>query len=269
QQNSGTSVGLKSVDFVDVSTGWAVGGGGTILKTIDEGSTWITQNSGVPGVLESVHFVDTKIGWTVGGNVILKTIDGGEIWIPKISGAGGLESVFFIDSNIGWAVGGYMNYSTGVIYSTIIKTTDGGENWVHQSSGTSRILNAVFFIDAKTGWAVGMDGIIIKTTTGGETWVEERTPPHPKISNKLELFQNYPNPFNSSTTIHFNLLKTSFVILKVYNIVGCEIETLECGEKSAGEYIIVWTATNLPSGLYFCRLEAGDIRETKKLLLQK
>jgi len=89
------------------------------------------------------------------------------------------------------------------------------------------------------------------------------------LSAKFVLAQNYPNPFNPSTTIQFNLPKASSVVLKVYDLLGQEIETLINEKRPAGKYQVRWTANDLPSGIYFYRLQAGEFVETKKLILQK
>ena len=74
--------------FTDANNGWAVGDGGTILKTIDGGATWAPQTSGTPTqVLTGVHFTDANNGWAVGsGGTILNTNDGGATWAPQTSG---------------------------------------------------------------------------------------------------------------------------------------------------------------------------------------
>jgi hypothetical protein len=83
----------------------------------------------------------------------------------------------------------------------------------------------------------------------------------------FQLFQNYPNPCNPSTTISFTLPRQSIVSLKVYDILGREVSTLVSGEMQAGNYTRQWNAENMPSGVYFYRLQAGTYSETKKLLL--
>ena len=83
------------------------------------------------------------------------------------------------------------------------------------------------------------------------------------------LCQNYPNPFNPSTTFKYSIPNQSKVIIKVYDILGSEIETLVNEEKSAGNYNIEFNASNLPSGVYFYRLQAGDFVQTKKMILMK
>ncbi len=82
------------------------------------------------------------------------------------------------------------------------------------------------------------------------------------------LSQNYPNPFNPSTTISYSIPKESFVTLKVYDILGKELQTLVAGEKLPGKYKIIFDATKYSSGIYFYIMHAGDFIETKKLILQ-
>lgn len=86
---------------------------------------------------------------------------------------------------------------------------------------------------------------------------------------KFVLHQNYPNPFNPSTTISYSLPKTSQVILKIFDILGHEIAALVNEKQSAGEYEIEWNATDFQSGVYVCRLQAGEFSAVMKLILLK
>ena len=83
------------------------------------------------------------------------------------------------------------------------------------------------------------------------------------------LEQNYPNPFNPSTIIHYALPEKSNVELIVYDILGNEVATLVNEEKPAGSYEVEFSATGLPSGIYFYRIQAGSFVETKKMVLMK
>jgi len=87
--------------------------------------------------------------------------------------------------------------------------------------------------------------------------------------NDFNLYQNYPNPFNPSTKIQFALTKSSKVLLRVYDVTGHEVSTLVNETKSLGEYEISFNAADLPSGIYFYNLSAGNFTETKKMLLLK
>ena len=86
---------------------------------------------------------------------------------------------------------------------------------------------------------------------------------------KYTLSQNYPNPFNPTTTIEYKTPTKGLVILKVYDILGKEIATLVNEVKRAGSYTVEFSGSNLPSGTYFYRLEAGDDLDVKKMLLIK
>jgi hypothetical protein len=130
------------------------------------------------------------------------------------------------------------------------------------------------------------EGVLVTTI------VEENSDQN-NIPDKFELSQNYPNPFNPSTSILYSIPfitqgsssrastsahhqrggesrdEGSLVQLKVYDILGNEIITLVDEYKSAGFYQVNFNANDLPSGLYFYRLQAGDFFETKKMLLLK
>ncbi|MEK6829664.1 MAG: T9SS type A sorting domain-containing protein, partial [Nanoarchaeota archaeon] len=90
-----------------------------------------------------------------------------------------------------------------------------------------------------------------------------------KVPAKYGLSQNYPNPFNPATSIKYNLPKTTNVSLKVYDVLGREVETLADGVFPAGEYTAGFDASKLSSGVYFYRLKAGDFAETKKMVVNK
>ena len=83
------------------------------------------------------------------------------------------------------------------------------------------------------------------------------------------LSQNYPNPFNPSTNIEFELAASSYVSLKVFDVLGREVVTLVEGDRSAGSHTVTLNASDLSSGIYFYRLEAADFTETKRLVLLK
>ena len=85
----------------------------------------------------------------------------------------------------------------------------------------------------------------------------------------FELLQNYPNPFNPSTVIKYQLPIASRVSLEVYDVLGREVETLMDRNQDAGTHSVIFSASNLPSGVYFYKLTAGDYVSVKKALLVK
>jgi hypothetical protein len=86
---------------------------------------------------------------------------------------------------------------------------------------------------------------------------------------EFNLNQNYPNPFNPSTKIKYSIPQSSKVVIKVFDILGNEIETLVNEEKPAGTYEITWYADQLPSGVYFYKMQANDFINSKKMILIK
>jgi hypothetical protein len=87
------------------------------------------------------------------------------------------------------------------------------------------------------------------------------------IFSKYELKQNFPNPFNPKTKINYKVSELNFVTLKVYDVLGNEIATLVNEEKPIGSYEVEFDAIELPSGIYFYRLQAGSFIETKKMVV--
>ncbi len=160
---TGTSKRLRSIVFLDDSTGWAVGDSGKILKTADAGANWSTQPSGTIENLYSVRFLNSNLGWVVGdGKRLLKTTNGGTSWnnTGTITGASRFNSVAISDSQTVWAA------STNGLY----RTTDGGASWVLAFSSLDadpEFLSVQF--KGVCGWGLQASQIY-RTTNGGATW---------------------------------------------------------------------------------------------------
>jgi hypothetical protein len=92
-------------------------------------------------------------------------------------------------------------------------------------------------------------------------------PPTGGVPSAYALYQNYPNPFNPSTTIKFELPRTAYVTLGVYDILGRQVSVLVNERRNAGIHEVKFDGSGLSSGVYFCRIEAGSFVQTRKLLL--
>ncbi|PKL90443.1 MAG: hypothetical protein CVV23_00385 [Ignavibacteriae bacterium HGW-Ignavibacteriae-2] len=90
-----------------------------------------------------------------------------------------------------------------------------------------------------------------------------------KIPDSFVLHQNYPNPFNPKSIIKYEISKTGYVTLGVYDILGKEITTLVNEIKSPGYYEVIFNGANLSSGTYFYRLQTGEFFSSKKMSLIK
>ena len=146
-----------------------------------------------------------------------------------------------------------------------MNTTDSGLNWENQTDNINPYLFSIYFANSNTGWAVGNGGTILKTTNG----VTFTNGQQNKVPEKFKLFQNYPNPFNPSTAITFQLTKRSFVTIRVYYILGHEVDSLVNEEKPGSSYTVRFDGSKLSSGIYFYQLRTNESVQTRKMTLLK
>ena len=180
----------------------AIGNGGIVLKTEDNGLTWkkmpIQDNWGetITVQLYGIFFIDEQTGWIVGHkNTILRTTNGGSSWefqsVPQeeldpddpwsfINQSNySLYSVHFTDAQTGWAVG-LKRDSDFNSSGSIIHTTDGGQTWIDQDADTDEWLYDIQALNSEKAYAVGGDynkPVLLETTDGGNTWVKRQDVP--------------------------------------------------------------------------------------------
>ena len=171
QLESGTGEHLYSVHFVDTKHGWAVGTDGTVLSTVNGGSTWKAASIS-KDTLTQVNFATPNNGWTVSIGQVHYTGSGGASWNLQHQARGmgktsrGILGLHFADTMHGWAVGGK---------GTVLKTENGGGRWENQRDLSNKHLWSVYFVDPAHGWIVGEEGEILHTQDGGQRWVQQRS----------------------------------------------------------------------------------------------
>ena len=121
--------------------------------------------------------------------------------------------------------------------------------------------------NANTNWEIVPKSVLYteKDTVYSNTGLVYDT----DLPKGIELHQNYPNPFNPTTTIEFDLLKSSDVKIEVYDIAGQKVRTLLNDNMSLGSHQIEFNAQNLSSGIYFYIIQTGDFQDVKKMILIK
>jgi len=134
------------------------------------------------------------------------------------------------------------------------------DNWVYDNVFTSAGNNPYFCVTHGAQGGIGMSGVV---TVMNPVSVSDQN----LVVIKFELEQNYPNPFNPSTVIRYQTAERSNVTLTVYNSIGREISTLLNEVKPKGTFTIEFDGSNLPSGIYYFRLQAGTFTDTKKMVL--
>jgi photosystem II stability/assembly factor-like uncharacterized protein len=260
QMQLNDSFNPSKIFFVNNSTGWMIGNsGGNLYKTTNCGGNWNLQyNFG--SSLDDVFFATSDTGWLIGGGVgtgIMRSINGGNNWNPCNNPTPyGTAKLFFTNNRIGWAGSGLNK----------IVATKNGYDWAYQTSPIFNNYN-VSFIDSSKGWA-GASGLVHTTDGGGP--IVSTNELITEIPKEYQLGQNFPNPFNQFTIINYQLLITSDVKIKVYDISGKEITTLVNGRINAGKYSVSFNASKLSSGIYFYALFADGKRlDTKRMSLVK
>lgn len=150
----------------------------------------------------------------------------------------------------------------------IYMSANGGTTWVLKNQGLP---------SSGTGYYLSTQGNYLFTSFGQANSLVYRrllseTIDVRQISSVVTdyaLEQNYPNPWNPATKIEYSIPKSGLVTLKVFDILGKEISTLVDENQSPGTYSVNFQGAELPSGIYFYRLQAGSYTETKQMILIK
>jgi photosystem II stability/assembly factor-like uncharacterized protein len=284
QVNTPTTQRLNSI------TSWlglylVAGDNGTILRSTDHGQHWEDKSVGGGNlnriVIDEFQIFPTR-AWIVGDSgKIYRTTDIGVTWELKNSGtAENLYDLSFRTSYEGVAVG-----AKGVVKYT----TDAGSSWNDDpelSSITKRDIISIAGVDTVTATAITMNNYSrnkkIKKSQGTDTTFIITVSSEPfvnvhyeenSIPSQFILEQNYPNPFNPSTKISWQLPEGSNVKLKVFDLLGREVATLVDEYRQAGSYDVEFNQAssikNPASGVYYYQLKAGNLIETKKMILLK
>ena len=163
-------------------------------------------------------------------------------------------------------LGANVPVSAGANYHVVLSMTNPSDTLkVRTDTATVGTRSSLYNGSSWVGVGYNLRLRAIVTSGAGASSVEtaEGTP------ERYELLQNYPNPFNPSTTIGFSIPAQNRVMLKIYNLLGQEVETLINNDYAAGKYRVQWQPVGLATGTYFYRLQAGSYTESKKLLLLK
>ena len=159
------NVVLTALHFPNAGTGYIVGSGGVVLRTLDGGESWNVISTGSCGNPDGVWFITPSLGFTTEGDSydghVYRTTNGGFDWNQIPQRFYPLNSLRFLDASTGMAWG-----SEGTIY----RTTNGGNNWdlIYQNQALS--INSIVFAGLNTAYALCDQMIILKTTDGGTTW---------------------------------------------------------------------------------------------------
>jgi hypothetical protein len=239
---------------------------GKIFRRPISGNSWVVDTVGIPNTVNYFNFMSAHPDGTIFGTGIYaswlyKRIN--NAWAPVTIPAGDVITAMSIDNtgNIfialeNWAV--YPSVDIGVYYSK-----DKGATWDYVALDSIQVNSLVSF--GASTYAITNGYGVYLLNPGNATAVKNSN----TQLKSFVLYQNYPNPFNPSTVISYQMPTAGHVVLKVYDILGRDVETLVDEEKSAGNYKLTFNGSRLASGMYFYQLKTGAYLQTKKLMLIK
>jgi hypothetical protein len=237
-----------------------------IFRSTNDGTSWTAVNEGLPKsnldtseYLPMYSFVVSGQNLVVGspGGLFLSTNDGTS-WTPVNNG---LTNTFITALLVSGA-----NIFAGTAGGGIFLSKNNGASWTAVNNGlasTSIYALAVSGTDlfAGTNYPGGIwRRPLVETTEVGREDL---------LQKSFALAQNYPNPFNPKTGIRYQVPGVSDVKLVVYDLLGREVAVLVDENKSPGSYEVTFDGGGLSSGVYFYRLQAGDLVQTKTLVILK
>ena len=218
-----------------------------------------------------------------GANWSQTSLNSGIFYDIKTNGAqifAGSTSGLFVSTNYGtnWTE---TSLSTQVVYaigvsginlfaangnSGVYVSSNNGINWVQRNEGLSGANVQSLWIHNNYVFAGAVAGSISRRSISELTPITNTSLDMPSA---FSLSQNYPNPFNPATNIEFSIPQASFVKLAVYDVSGRELETLVSQNMTAGTYKADWDASKYSSGVYFYRIDAGEYKSVRKMMLIK
>ena len=243
--------------------------GSGIFRSTDKGTSWTAlAGSG----LTTANITTLMVN---GSKIIAGTWDGG-VFSSSDSGAhftarnNGLTNMN-INALIMIPKNGGGNYLAAGGAGGVFLSPDSGTTWNGINTGfdmskiyVSALAVSGNYLLAGTTTPVNHIGLWRRSLSDVITKVQQ---PADELPVNFMLSQNYPNPFNPATTFSFSIPSRSFVLLKIYDLLGREVATIVSEEMSAGSYSRQWDAAKMSSGVYFYRLQAGSYTQTKKLVL--
>lgn len=290
-------------DSIVFMQGNPVGGRWSLWKSTNRGLSWdstglyLPQSGTEAGLNNSMNCYEDRIWFGTNNSRIYYSSNFGTNWSAQSTSPE--INIYTIRSNPGYS----LTLAGG---STLLRSSNFGISWVSNSSmgsGNFGGLACVFTY----WWYVRSDNKIYMSSNNGSSWVVQYTAPAGNYTNiylsnnfnifmyavrtnggiskyyimvgikqissevpeEFKLYPNYPNPFNPETIIKFKIKDSRFTTLKVYDILGKEIESLVNEQLNPGTYEVNWNAAEFSSGIYYYRLTAGSFTETRKMILIK
>ena len=237
---------------------WLRARNGSLFRSTDRGETLQPSGTGVTSQVLSLAACGASLYVGTKGSGVFRSTDNGTTWIKT--------STLPTDSNVtALYVDGPLLFA-GTSVGGVCYSRDSGLSWhaFGEGLGTDAV-NALTSDGENLYAAIAEKGVWVRP-------LDELTSVTEDVAGTPDAYvlaQNYPNPFNPSTTIRYGLPSRAHVTLTVFNTLGQQVSVLQNGDQDPGYHEVRFDGANLPSGVYFYRMQAGGFVETKRLLLLK
>ncbi len=231
---------------------------------------WVGNTGWVAGPLDPSRYIEFDASPNPGNNFTVTNVscNYGDLPLGTDFNIINFKAYYSID---GWVNSAVLN-STALIYKNTAMLSFNQAINVLVPNGKTFSLR-IFPYAIQNGIAITPtfaihNNVIICGTTSTVTSIDD-SKTGSAIPKSFQLQQNFPNPFNPSSIIRYDIPKTSFVKISVYDILGREIKVLVNEDKSPGHYEIIFDANGLASGIYFYTIRTGEFTQIKKMILMK
>lgn len=279
-------IGLKSPYFVcalaangsNIVAGVYGNADNPIYYSSDNGASWQSNVSGFKGTYPKwlLTYANTDVYAGTWWNGVFRSTDNGQSWTNISKGTvteGTLVYSIAVSDNL---------IFIGAENKGAFETVNNGAKWGNINTGipNSGTLCTPAALTISGSNLVGGISVSNYTPEGHSimgVWIRPLAELTTSVNDKpvadkpgrFSLAQNYPNPFNPSTTISFSIPEARVVTIKVFDQLGKEVSTVLNEYKEAGTHTAQFNASSLPSGIYVYTIQAGEFRDSKKLLLLK
>lgn len=254
---AGAEAGWNNALFVSGTNVWFGTNNSRVYYSPLNGLTGTWQVQSTTQASSYAIWFNTTTSGMLGGAQLMATNNSGVNWTAVTSPGSG---------NVTGITGSATNWWFTRQATSIYRTTDNGTTFTTDYTAPAGTFTHIQ--KASIGsrmWAVRNNGGI--TSSLSTVGIE---PVSTEIPGTFSLSQNYPNPFNPATNFTFSLPKSASVTIKIYDAAGREVDVIANNEfKSAGTYIVNYSAGRLSSGVYFYRITADNFTDTKKMVLTK
>jgi photosystem II stability/assembly factor-like uncharacterized protein len=236
-----------------------------LYRSTSGGITWADAGAGLPSNFLTVIARCDSVYLATSRAEFFMSPDRGESWKAinaGLPGSSGFRDLFLVGNTLVASI-------SEDFYQTVYRLDLSDSTWRKFDKGLQLPRTAYIYDFAASSEFIflGTEGAVWRRPLADlRTAVKE---PQVPLPNGFSLFQNYPNPFNPSTTIQYSFPHRSHITLTVFNTLGQQIATLVNGDIDPGYHEVKFDGSNLASGVYFYRLQAGDFVKTKRLMVLK